>query len=166
MLAASVHSLERFFVQQYAEAVVACYLTHQCHDKHVVVDSQIALLEDRSQLELVGSHFVVTCLYGDTQFQRFDLQFLHEGCHTGRNGTEVMVFQLLVLGRVVSGQGASGHQQVGTGSIQTFVNQEIFLFPTQIGIYFLDVGVEVVAYLYGSLVNCTQCLQQRCLIVE
>src|SRR5699024_5035523 len=62
MLAATVDTLEGLFVQQYAETVVTCHFTHQGHDEHVVVYRQVAFLEDGSQLELVGSHFVVTGL--------------------------------------------------------------------------------------------------------
>lgn len=44
--------------------------------------ARIAFLEDGSQLELVGSHFVVTGLDGDAEFQRFDFQLLHESGHS------------------------------------------------------------------------------------
>ena len=166
VLATAVDALEGLFVQQYAEAVVACHFTHQGHDEHVVVYRQVAFLEDRSQLELVGSHFVVTGLDGDAEFQRFDFQLLHESSHTAGDGPEVMVFQLLVLGAVMAHQRASGHQQVGAGGVQSFVNQKIFLLPAQVGNHFLYFRIEIAAYVDGCLVYGTQGFQQRCLVVQ
>ena len=159
VLAAAVDTLEWLFVQQYSEAVITCHLAHQSHDEHIVVYCKVAFLEDRSQLELVGSYLVVAGLDGDSEFQRFDFQLLHKGCHTRRDGAEVVVFELLVLGTIVSGQCAAGHQQVGAGGVKAFVNQEVFLFPAQVRHYFLYVRVEVAAYVYRRLVHCTQCFE-------
>ena len=71
-------------MQQYSEAVITCHLAHQSHDEHIVVYCKVTFLEDRSQLELVGSYFVVAGLDRDSEFQRFDFQLLHKGCHTRR----------------------------------------------------------------------------------
>ena len=166
MLTATVDAFERLFVQQHAEAVVTGYFTHQCHDEHVMVYSQVTFFEDGSQFELVGGYLIVTRFNGDTELQCFDFQFLHKGCHAGRDGTEIVVFQLLVLGTVVSHQRTACHQQVGTGGIQTFVDQEIFLFPTQIGNYLLYFRIEVTAYVYGSFVYGTQGFQQRSFVIQ
>ena len=54
VLAASVHSLERLFMQKDTESVVSGDFTHQGHDQHVVVVCQIALFVDGGQLELVN----------------------------------------------------------------------------------------------------------------
>ena len=62
-----------------------------------MVDGQVTLLKHGSQLELVGRHFVVTCLNRNTQFKGLDFQIFHKSCHTGRDGTEIVVFELLVL---------------------------------------------------------------------
>ena len=153
-------------MKQYAESVVAGNLTHQGHNQHVVVYGQVALLIDGGQLKLVGGNLVVTGLAGNAQLQRLYFEVFHEGGHTRRNGTEVVVFQLLVLGGLVSHQGASGQQQVRTCGVQAFVNQEVLLFPTQVRVNLLHVGVEVVTYVYRSLVYGTQRFQQRCLVVE
>ena len=63
VLARAVDAVEGLLVQQHAESVVAGNLLHQRHEQHVMVDSQVALLEDRSQLKLVGSNLVVTRLH-------------------------------------------------------------------------------------------------------
>ena len=56
--------------------------------------------------------------------------------------------------------------QVGTSRIERFINKEIFLLPTQIGMHMLHIRVEVLGYCSTSLVNTVQCSQQRSLIVE
>ena len=78
--------------------MLAGYALHDGHQQHVVVYGQIGLLKDGSQLKLVGSHLVVTSLAGNTQFERLNLQFTHEGCHTFRDSAKVVVVHLLVLG--------------------------------------------------------------------
>ena len=84
-------------MQQDTEAMLAGDLPHQGHDQQVVVVGQVTLLEDRSQLELVGGNLVVTSLHRNTQLQRLDLQLFHELHHTGRDSAEVVILQLLVL---------------------------------------------------------------------
>ena len=117
-----------------------------------MVDGEVTLLIDGSQLELIGSHLVVAGLAGDGQFQSLDLQILHKGLHTIGDGTEVVIVHLLVLGTLVTHQRTACHQQVGTGRVESFVNEEILLLPTQVYLYLTDVVVEVVAHILGGLV--------------
>ena len=124
-----------------------------------MVIGQITFFEDRSQLELVWSHFVVTGFYRDTQFESLNFEVFHKGSYAGRDSTEIVIFQLLVLGTVMSHQRTSCHEQVRACGIQTFVYQEIFLFPAQVGNYFLHFRIEVVTYVYGSFIYGTQCFQ-------
>ena len=131
-----------------------------------MVDCQVTFLEDRRQFELVRSHLVMTGLHRNTQFQCLNLQILHESGYTGRNGTEIMVFQLLVLGSFMPHQRTSGEQQVWTGGIQSFVYQEIFLFPSQISHHLLHIRVKIVTNIYSCLINRTQRLQQRSFVVQ
>ena len=97
-------------MQQHTETVVACHLLHQRHQQHVMVHSQITLLEDGCQLKLVGRHLVVTCLAGNGKFQRLYLQVLHEGLYTIGDGAEVVVVHLLVLRTLVAHQCTTRHQ--------------------------------------------------------
>ncbi len=153
-------------MQQYTETVLAGHLLHQRHQHHVVVDSQVGLLEDRSELKLVGSHLVVTGLTRNAQFEGLDLEVAHEGGDTLGDRSEVMVVHLLVLGRVVTHQGAACQQQVGTGGIEAFVDKEILLFPTEVRGNLLHSGVEIMADIDGGHVDGMQGTQQRCFIVE
>ena len=78
VLAATVDASERLLVEQATETVVAGDVAHQRHDEHIVVDSQVAFLINRSELKLVGGHFVVARLARDAQLQRLDFQVAHE----------------------------------------------------------------------------------------
>ena len=113
MLAGTIDSVIRFLVQKYVEVMFAGDSFHQIHDELVVVVRQITVFEDRSQLELIGSYFVVTGLGGNPQFMAFNFEFLHKGSDTWRNRTEVMVFQLLVFGGRMSHQSPSCQAKIG-----------------------------------------------------
>ena len=162
----TVDAVEGLFVQQHAETVVACHLLHQRHEQHVVVHSQIALLKDRCQFKLVGGNLVMACLDGNGQFEGLNLQVLHKGLYAVRDGAEVVVVHLLVLGTLVPHQCASCHQQVGAGRIEPFVHEKVFLFPTEVDLYLLHIVIEETADLRCSLVNSMECTQQRSLVVE
>ena len=166
MLARAVDAFEGLFVQQDTETVLAADFTHQCHDQQVVVVGEVAFLEDRGQLELVRGHFVMTGFQWDTQFEGLHFQLFHKFHDAGGDGTEVMVLELLVFAALMAHQRTSAEQQVGAGGVESFVYQEIFLLPTEVGIYFLYLRVEVMAYVDGSLVYGFERFQQWGFIVE
>ena len=78
MLSGTVDALERLLVKQATETMLPCHALHQGHHEHVVVDGQVGLLEDRSKLELVRGHLVVTGLARNAEFESLDLDVLHE----------------------------------------------------------------------------------------
>ena len=131
-----------------------------------MVHGQIGVLEDRSYLKLVGCHLVMAGLAGDGQLQGLYLKVFHKGLYTVGDSAEIVVVHLLVLGRIVSHQRAAGEHQVRTCRIETFVHEEILLFPSQVAGHFLHVGVEIAGHGTGCLVNGTECALQRSLVVE
>ena len=166
MFAAAVDAAIGLFVEQDGKVMLAGNAFHQVHDQLVVVVGQVDVLEDRCQFELVGRHFVVTGLDGDAQFVAFDLQLLHEGCDTRRDGAEIVVFELLVLGRGVSHQRTARQTEVGAGIVKGQVDEEVFLFPAEVGVYAVDVLVEQLADVGCCLVHGVQGFQQRGLVVQ
>ena len=166
VFARTVDACERLLVQQYAEAMMTCNLLHERHEQHVVVDGKVGLLEDRSQLKLVGRNLVVACLAGDAQFESLDFQILHESLYTFRDSTEVVVVHLLVLCRVVTHKCASGEHEVGACRVQSFVNEEVLLLPTEVRDDLLHLRIEVVANLSCCYIHSMQRAQKRSLIVE
>ena len=145
---------------------MTCNLLHERHEKHVMVDGEVGLLKDRSKLKLVWRNLVVTCLARDAQLQSLDLQVFHEGLYALGDGTEIVVIHLLVLGRVVTHQGAACEHEVGASRVETLVNEEIFLLPTEVADNLLYFRIEIVAYFCGCHVYGVKRAKQRCLVVE
>ena len=132
VLARAVDALERLFVQQHAEVVAAGNVVHKQHQQQVVVVGKVGFLVYRSQFKLVGCNFVVAGLCRNAQFVALYFKVEHESLHARRNRTEVVVFELLVLGTVVAHQCAPGEHQVGTRRVKQLINKEVFLFPTKV----------------------------------
>ena len=166
VLARSVDPLKGLLVQQDAEMVAARDFVHDRHQQLVVVVGLIDGFVDGRQLELVGRHLVVAGLDRNAQLQTLVLQVAHEGDDAGRDGSEVVVLELLVLGRFVTHQRAAREHQVGTQGPEAFVHQEILLLPAQEGVDASDVLVEIAAHLRRRPVDGGQRPQQRGLVVQ
>ena len=130
MLARTIDAVEGLLMQEHAEPMIPGHALHERHEQHVMIDGQITLLEDRGEFKLVGRHLIMTGLTGDGEFQGLDLQILHKGLHTIRDGTKVVVVHLLVLRTLVTHQRTTCHQQVRTGRVESLIHEEILLFPT------------------------------------
>ena len=78
-------------MQQHPEIMTAGNLVHDGHQQLVVVVGQVALLVHRSQLELIGSHLVVTGLDRNAQFQAFVFEIGHEGDDPRGDRAEIVV---------------------------------------------------------------------------
>ena len=151
MLARAVDAVEGFLVEQYAEAVIAGDTLHQRHQQHIVIDGEVALLEDGGELELVRGDLVVARLTGNGEFEGLDLEVFHKGLHAVGDGAEVVVVHLLVLRALVAHQRAARHQQVGTGGVEAFVDEEVFLFPAEVHLHLVYIVVEEAADVFGGL---------------
>ena len=166
VLARSVDAQKRLFVEQHSQFVPECDASHDGHQQRVVVDGDVRFLEHRSAFELVGRHFVVPGLERNAEPVGLLLEVLHEFEYPVGDRSEIVVVELLVLGRDMAHQRPSGLHQVGTGQKQRLVHQKILLFPAQRHVHLVDVLVEILAYLDGSLVDRRQRFQQRGFEVE
>ena len=166
VFARTVDSLERFFMQQHPEIMTAGDLVHDGHQQLVVVVGQVALLVHGSQFELIGCHLVVTGLDRNAQLQAFVFEIGHESDDPRGDRAEIVIFQLLVLGRFMPHERTARQHQVGTHGPKTFVHQEIFLLPTQILNHPVHLLVEIAAHLGRSLVHGRNRPQQRHFIIE
>ena len=63
-------------------------------------------------------------------------------------------------------ESASGEYEVGTGCVESLVDQEVFLLPSEVGDHMLDIGVEVACYGSARLVDGGEGAQQRGLVVK
>ena len=139
---------------------------HQRHYQQVLIDCQVGLTVNGRQLKLVGRHFVVAGFQRNAVFVSFVFHFAHKGYHAWRNRTEVMVLQLLVFSTFVPHQRPFGQVQVGAGNIQRLIHQKIFLFPTQVRIYFFHVRIKEFANFHSCFVYSRERFQQRGFIIE
>ena len=114
VLAAAVDALKGLLVLQADQTVLGGDLLHHLHGQQVVVDGHIGGVVDGGQLMLAGSHLVVLGLGRHAQLPQLLVQILHERRHLGTDHAEVVLLQLLALGRGGTKQGAAGEDQVLT----------------------------------------------------
>ena len=67
----------------------------------------------------------------DSEAPQLTIEIRHERNHAGLDGTEVVVIELLMLGRGTTEQGAPGLDQVEPLFIEITVDQEVLLLGTQ-----------------------------------
>lgn len=73
---ASIHVLERLFMEQhFVTSSVECFFKH-FHENHVVVNRLSSLQEQGAEFELIDGDFIVPGLDRNSQFQKFILNFL------------------------------------------------------------------------------------------
>ncbi len=166
VLTRTIDASEWLLVQENTETVLMCHTLHQTHQEHVMVNGKIALFENRRQLKLVRSHLIMAGLTRNTEFECLDFQIFHECLHALRNSSEIVVVHLLILGRIVSHQRTSGKHQVRASRIETFIHEEIFLFPSQVGLHLLHLRIEVMAHFGSCFTQCMERAEQWSLVIE
>jgi hypothetical protein len=128
-------------VQQRREAVPLRHPLQRFHHQHLVVAGDVALLEERGDLVLARRHLIVPGLDRHAQAVELELRLGHELEHPGGDGSEVVVFQLLALGRARPEEGALTGHQVRPLEIQLPVHEEILLLRTHRREHARDAGV-------------------------
>ena len=112
VLAAAVDALERLLMLQADQTVLVGDLLHHLHRQQVVVDGDIGGVVDGGQLMLAGGDLVVLGLGGDAQLPQLLVQLLHKAGDDGADGAEVVLLQLLTLGRGRAEQRAAAQHQI------------------------------------------------------
>ena len=133
VLARAVDPRERLLVDQEHQAVMLRDAAHQAHDDHVVVRADRGGLVDRRHLELAGRDLVVAGLGRDAEAPQLAVDVHHEGEDPLADRAEVLVLQLLALGRRGTEQGPPGQQQVRPLLGQPPVDQEVLLLRPDVG---------------------------------
>ena len=141
VLAAAVHAGERLLVQQRLEVVTLGHPAQDLHQHHLVVAGDVRRLEQRGDFVLAGRDFVVPRLHRHADAEHFRLGIGHEREHARRNRAEVVIVELLTLGRPGAEQRALARHEVGTAIEQLAVDQEVFLLRTDGGDDAGDAGV-------------------------
>ena len=127
-------------MQQADQAIAAGRVLQDLHRDHLVVGADVRVLEDRGDLELVGSNLVVTGLDRDAQLGQLQLDLQHVGQHPLWDRAEVVVIELMTLRRFGAEQGAAGRQQIGAFEVVLLVDQEVLLLAAGGGEHVLGLG--------------------------
>ena len=88
--------------------MTTCHFFHGGHQQLVMIDGQIRLFENRGTLELIRGHLVMTGLDRNSQAMTLVFQFFHESRNPCRDGTEILILQLLIL------RGRMAHERATT----------------------------------------------------
>ena len=115
------------------QAVLRREPPHQAHDDHVVVGPDRGRLVDRRHLELGRGDLVVARLGRDAEPPQLAVEIHHERQDPLADRAEVLVLELLALGRRGAEQGPAGQQQVGPLLGQPAVDQEVLLLGPDVG---------------------------------
>src|SRR6476620_823274 len=92
-----------------------------------MITRDVTRLEQGRDLVLAGRYLVVPGLDRNSQPVELPFRLSHECQHSGRDGPEVMVLELLTLRRLGSEQRALAGEQVGPPEEQLAIDQEVFL---------------------------------------
>ena len=154
-------------MEQAHHAVLGRHGLHDLHGQLVVVGGQVRGGIDGGQLMLSRCHFVVLRLGQNAQFPEFLVEFLHERRYPGLDGAEIVVIQLLALGRAGTEERPAGVDQVRTAVIERAVHQEILLLRSHAGPYTVDILIaEQMQDPHGLPVERLHRPQQRGLFVQ
>ena len=142
VLARAVDARERLFVQQELKPVAVGDPLHRLHHQHVVVGGDVGVFKRDGQLVLGRRDLVMPRLDRNAELVKLGLGLEHAGEHPLGDGAEVMVFQLLPLGRLGPEERAAGIDQVGPGEVEVLVDQEILLLGPGRAVHPRRLGAE------------------------
>ena len=167
MLAATVDAVKGLLVKQAHQPVALSDLAHHLHGQLVVVRGDVCGGENGSHFVLGRGDLVVLRLGKHAQLPQLVVQLFHKGCNPGLDGAEIVVVQLLTLGRLGAEQGPAGVNQVFALVKGALVNEKILLLWTNGG---LDGGrvfiAEELQHPHGLPVDGLHGAQQRGLLVQ
>ena len=166
VLARAVDALERLFMLQAHEAVMAGQQAHLLHGEKVLIHAAVHVREDGSQLVLRRSHLVVLRASRHAERPQLVVQFLHELVDGGADGAEVMLVELLALAGGVTEQGAARHDEILALGIGLLGHEEVFLLGAQRGHDALARLAEQSQHAVGLLLHRAHRAQKRRLLVE
>ena len=141
VLAGTVDPGKGLFVKQALHAVLGGHPFQGLHDNLVVVHRHIGHRVDGSQLVLGRRHLVVLGLGGHAQLPQLQVHIPHKGSHSLADGAEIVIVQLLPLGRHGAKKGTAGIDQVFSLLEYLGVHQEILLLRSHGGSHFSGCGI-------------------------
>ncbi len=132
VLARAVDTRERLLVQEAHEVVLLRHRLQRHHHQLLVIGGDIGAFEHRRDFELARSHLVVTGRDRDAEHEQLTLELEHEGLHAGGDHAEVVILELLTLGRLGAEQGAAGVEQIRARVVEILVDQKVLLLTARV----------------------------------
>ena len=127
MFTGSVYSCKRFFMKQALHSMLTRHTFQRLHNQLIIVNSDVCLCVNGSQLMLRRRNLIVLRLCGHSHFPQFDINVLHKRGNSLTDGSEIMIIHLLSLRRHRAKQGTPCVDQV-LSLLEFFsIHQEIFL---------------------------------------
>ena len=120
----------------------------------------------KMKLMLAGGNFVVLGLGGDAQLPQLFVQFLHKSGDLGADDAEVVLFQLLTLGRRCAEESAAGEDEVLTGLVVFLLDKEVLLLGADGGGDVINILAEQLQDADGLTGQCVHGAQQGGLFVQ
>ena len=133
VLAGAIDLGEWLLVKEALEAVSARGLPEHLHREHLVVHRHVRVLEGGRDLVLARRDLVVARLDGDAQLEETPLGVRHEREHPVGDGPEVVVLELLALGRRRAHHRSPAHRQVKPLLEELAVDEEVLLLAPERG---------------------------------
>ena len=167
VLAGAVDAREGLLVQQAYHAVLSRDALHELHRELVVVGGDVGGGIDGRQLMLGGGGLIMLGLRHDAELPQLLVQILHVFAHSGLDGAEVVVVQLLSLGGLCAEEGAPGVLEILAPLVYALVDEKILLLGP-------DSGLDEAHVLVAKELDDTQALaadglhraQQRRLFIQ
>ena len=141
MLAGTVNAGIGLLMKQADQVVTEGDLLHGLHDKLVVVGGDVRGGKNGGHLVLRRCHLVVLGLGRDAHLPEFGIEVIHVIGDPVFNGAEILVLELLALGRGRAEDRSSCQHQVDPLQIEFLVDQEVFLFRAYGRGYFRGSGI-------------------------
>ena len=133
MLAAAVDPGKGLFVEQAHQIVLGSALFHGTHNELVVIAGLVCIRVDGGKLMLAGCALVVLCFGENAQPPQLLIQILHEFGYPGTDGGEIVVVQLLSLGRGCAEKSSACQAQILPLGVQVLGQKEILLLSAHAG---------------------------------
>ncbi len=127
MLAGAVDAGKRLLVHQAREAEVRRQPPHRLHRHHLVIGGDVGVLEDRRDFVLARRDLVVPRLDRDADLVELALHFHHERKDALGDGAEVLVLELLALGRLGAEECPTGIDEVWALEVELPIDEEVLL---------------------------------------
>ena len=167
VLAAAVDPGKGLFVEQAHQIVAVGHFLQKLHGQLIVVAGAVGVGVHRGDLVLGGSYLIVLRLGQHAHLPQLLIQLMHEGRHTGLDGTVVVVVQLLPLGRLGTEQRAAAEHQILPAAIHGLVDEEILLLRPHLSGNVLHRGVaEQPQDADGLCIQLLHRAQQRRLFIQ